>query len=101
ETNWKREELFGRIDQLIKAGILESSVDKLIKFQGDDFERIYIRLLARERGIRVLVIEAPPDIMLRFRLMWKLSRTLGLPPQMPLAEGRTDRVKEVVRVLDG
>jgi hypothetical protein len=60
---WDREDLYDRYRRLISLNILTEEVGK-IAFQGDDFDRIYVKYFTAQQGRRVVISNMPLDVML-------------------------------------
>ncbi len=52
ESSFSRQQLRDELEQLVAGEILEIE-NNIIKFKGDDFDKIYTKYLARERGVTV------------------------------------------------
>ena len=68
-----RDELTQLLDELKALGVFQVNEDNIIKFAGDDFDRIYLRYHAERLGLSVYIDDYPGPLALTF----VLGQTLG------------------------
>jgi hypothetical protein len=77
EKNWTREILNKELQYFIEEGIIKSK-EGIIKFAGDDFDKIYIKYFAREQRVRVNFPDFPLEIFWHIRMTSFLEKNEGL-----------------------
>ncbi len=76
-TEWTKDELHSAFEALIRAGILAER-EGTIHFEGDEFDRIFVKYFAREQKVMVQVAEIPPEIWWIVRTEKKFEEVEGV-----------------------
>jgi len=58
---WTKPLLETDLQELVRAGVVARQ-DEVIKFRGDEFDKIYLKYYAREQGVFISVLDFPLDI---------------------------------------
>jgi len=82
EKFWTKDTLNKELQYFINEGILKSE-DNIIKFVGDDFDKIYTKYFAREQKIPLTFPEFPLEIFWRMRLNSFFRHIKGLSEILP------------------
>ncbi|MFZ0886891.1 MAG: hypothetical protein WA005_00425 [Candidatus Binataceae bacterium] len=101
EALWKKDRLRQYVDAFVAQRLLRLE-DGVLRFEGDDFEKLYVRYLARERRVKPETPEvyAPPEAAASFRVSLVLARHLELVPfSLPDASGELLELQEVLEAL--
>jgi tetratricopeptide (TPR) repeat protein len=78
-NRWTRETLKANIDKLVALGVLREEND-IVHFEGDDFDKIYIKYFFAQKKKRVSFMDFPPAIAFIVQLFKELhDRNLSLP----------------------
>lgn len=89
---WTKKRLEASLEVLKKAEIVDVQ-DGVVRFRGDDFDKIYTKYFAREKKVRIHFLSAPVDLLFHFRLIPIVEKIEGLgfstalmlgPPPEPL-----------------
>jgi hypothetical protein len=70
--NWTKNSLRTQLDRLISLGIMKEN-DDIIQFNGDEFDKIYIKYFAREKNVNLLFSDMPLEIFWDLHLRAHLS----------------------------
>jgi len=81
-NRWTRETLLAHFDELVNLGILAAQ-DDVVRFQGDDFDRLYSKYFALTHNVRLYIIDVPFEIVLGMRLHGFLMTHSGIVDTMP------------------
>lgn len=86
ETRWSKEKLYKIYEHFIENKIIRTEND-IIYFNGDDFDKIYIKYFAREQKIRIDFNDITVDVYFFYRLINYFNenklRLLNLPLIIP------------------
>ena len=77
EKFWRKDTLNKELQYFVNEGILKIE-DDIIKFLGDDFDKIYTKYFAREQKIPLNFLEFPLEMFWRIRLKSFLKNLEGL-----------------------
>ncbi len=77
EKNWTRENLYKSFQLLLDKEIIFIR-NEAIKFQGDDFDKIYTKYYAREQDVGIHFLDFSPELLFRVRLMSAVESVVGL-----------------------
>ncbi len=87
EKRWKRNTLAAVLRRLLADGVFETA-DGIVKFAGDDFDRIYTKYYAREKAVTVSFFTMPPDLVFQVKLSGLTERISGLAFALTLFAAR-------------
>jgi hypothetical protein len=79
EKSWTKDALNRELQYFMEEGILENK-EGIIKFAGDDFDKIYIKYFAREQGIPLNFPDFPLEIFWYVRMRSFIAKIEGLTP---------------------
>lgn len=82
EKRWTKDTLNKELQYLINEGILKSE-DNIIKFIGDDFDKIYTKYFAREQKIPLSFPKFPLEVFCRIRLNHFFAHIKGASKILP------------------
>lgn len=77
DTTWTKERLEEFLWALKNEGIVDVQ-EGVVKFRGDDFDKIYTKYYAREKKINIHFLNAHMDLLFHFKLMTIFERIDGL-----------------------
>lgn len=78
-TFWTQQSLRSLLDRLITLGIF-SEDKQIIKFAGDEFDKLYIKYYANEKKIHLNFLDSPVEVYWQVRLASALSKLKGIYP---------------------
>lgn len=77
DSIWTKKRLEESLEALKKAGIVDVQ-DGVVRFRGDDFDKIYTKYYAREKKVRIHFLSAPVDLLFHLRLIPIIEKVEGL-----------------------
>lgn len=78
-SRWTKDKLFSAVEDLISSGIV-AETSSGISFAGDDFDRLYIKYIARQKGANINSLNQPFEVSIFNRLVIGLSDFKQLQP---------------------
>lgn len=81
EKHWTKDSLGYQLQRFIDDGIIETQ-ENILKFAGDEFDKIYTKYFAREQGVAFKALEVPADVFWFIRLLSFLEPIKDLKPLM-------------------
>ena len=67
QTPWTRQGLLAHLEEFVRLGILTVQ-DDVVRFEGDDFDRLYCKYFARSHGVSLNIVDLPPELLIWMRL---------------------------------
>jgi len=77
EESWTKDDLHNELQYLVEEGIVGIK-EGIIKFAGDDFDKIYTKYFAREQGVSLNFLDLPLEIFWYIRLRSLLKTVTDL-----------------------
>lgn len=90
-----------QFDELSKKGYVKTVSDK-VTFQGDEFDRIYLKYYARTRGERLIISARTGSMLFRVELVSRLAAALesSYSSTFPLVASKADELDVIERLQD-
>jgi tetratricopeptide (TPR) repeat protein len=77
ETAWAKQVLEKELEYLVTEGVI-SNESGIIRFNGDDFDKIYTKYFAREKGVNLSFPDLPLEVLLDVRMRGRMKRIKGI-----------------------